>query len=105
VDVFSLGFGPEILGFTGRAGTRWKLAAIPLGGYVKFSSHRAATVSVSAKLRDPSADVEGLSRKLIFEQAAIFGAGPIFSLMLAFAIYVAVFALYGRNEIGIRSRL
>jgi regulator of sigma E protease len=103
VDVFSLGFGPEILGFTGRQGTRWKLAAIPLGGYVKFSGHRAASsASVSAKLRDPSAHVERLSRKLIFERSAIFGAGPIFSFMLAFVIYVAVFALYGRNETGIQ---
>src|SRR5215471_14544414 len=36
VLVFSLGFGPEIAGFTDRLGTRWKLSAIPLGGYVKF---------------------------------------------------------------------
>src|SRR6267143_252929 len=36
VLVFSIGFGPELLGFTDRHGTRWKLAAIPLGGYVKF---------------------------------------------------------------------
>jgi len=36
VQVFSIGFGRELLGFTDRHGTRWKLAAIPLGGYVKF---------------------------------------------------------------------
>ena len=36
VKVFSIGFGPELLGFTDRKGTRWKLAAIPLGGYVRF---------------------------------------------------------------------
>ena len=36
VLVFSLGFGPEIVGFNDRYGTRWKLSAIPLGGYVKF---------------------------------------------------------------------
>src|SRR6202042_45217 len=36
VLVFSLGFGPEIAGFTDRLGTRWKISAIPLGGYVKF---------------------------------------------------------------------
>ena len=34
--VFSIGFGPEIVGFNDRHGTRWKIAAIPLGGYVKF---------------------------------------------------------------------
>src|ERR1700750_1154159 len=36
VLVFSIGFGPELLGFNDRKGTRWKLSAIPLGGYVKF---------------------------------------------------------------------
>src|SRR5688572_33028767 len=36
VLVFSIGFGPELAGFNDRHGTRWKLAAIPLGGYVKF---------------------------------------------------------------------
>ena len=36
VLVFSIGFGPEIVGFNDRYGTRWKISAIPLGGYVKF---------------------------------------------------------------------
>src|ERR1700682_1625889 len=36
VLVFSIGFGPEIIGFYDRYGTRWKIAAVPLGGYVKF---------------------------------------------------------------------
>src|SRR6516164_7891407 len=36
VLVFSIGFGPEIAGFNDRKGTRWKISAIPLGGYVKF---------------------------------------------------------------------
>src|ERR671928_335046 len=36
VLVFSLGFGPELVGFNDRHGTRWKISAIPLGGYVKF---------------------------------------------------------------------
>src|SRR5215210_7940948 len=36
VRIFSVGFGPELFGFNDRHGTRWKLSAIPLGGYVKF---------------------------------------------------------------------
>src|SRR3712207_9150503 len=36
VTAFSVGFGPEIVGRTDRRGTRWKLSAVPLGGYVKF---------------------------------------------------------------------
>ena len=36
VEVFSVGFGPELFGFTDKVGTRWKFSAIPLGGYVKM---------------------------------------------------------------------
>ena len=36
VQAFSIGFGPELVGFNDRRGTRWKLCAIPLGGYVKI---------------------------------------------------------------------
>src|SRR5471032_2233755 len=45
VLVFSLGFGPELIGFNDRHGTRWKIAAVPLGGYVKFfGDENAASV-------------------------------------------------------------
>src|SRR2546429_5794555 len=45
VLVFSIGFGPELFGFNDRHGTRWEIAAIPLGGYVKFfADDNAATV-------------------------------------------------------------
>ena len=36
VEVFSIGFGPEIFGWTDKVGTRWKIGAVPLGGYVKM---------------------------------------------------------------------
>ena len=45
VITFSIGFGPEIVGFNDRYGTRWKLSAVPLGGYVKFfGDENAASV-------------------------------------------------------------
>ena len=43
VNAFSIGFGPELVGFTDSHGTRWKLSAIPLGGYVKFVGDMSAT--------------------------------------------------------------
>ena len=50
VLVFSIGFGPEILGFNDRHGTRWKISAIPLGGYVKFfGDENAASVPDQAR--------------------------------------------------------
>src|SRR5262249_16727043 len=51
VEAFSLGFGPEIYGFDDRRGTRWRLAALPLGGYVKFFGEANGTsVSDEASL-------------------------------------------------------
>src|SRR5262249_56154280 len=42
VLTFSIGFGPEIVGFNDRHGTRWKISALPLGGYVKFFGDEGA---------------------------------------------------------------
>src|SRR6201985_3840600 len=51
VLVFSIGFGPELFGFTDRHGTRWKVSAIPLGGYVKFfGDENAASVPETQRL-------------------------------------------------------
>src|SRR3954454_5440341 len=48
---FSIGFGPELAGFNDRHGTRWKLSAVPLGGYVKFfGDENAASVPDTASL-------------------------------------------------------
>src|SRR3989337_199485 len=51
VLTFSVGFGPEIVGFNDRHGTRWKISAIPLGGYVKFfGDENAASVPEAEQL-------------------------------------------------------
>src|SRR5499433_3579970 len=55
VLVFSIGFGPELVGFNDRHGTRWKISAIPLGGYVKFfGDENAASVPDQAALANMS---------------------------------------------------
>src|SRR5260370_13963485 len=52
IEVFSIGFGPEIFGWWDRAGTRWKFSAIPLGGYVKIFRHSHASSGLPiARLR------------------------------------------------------
>ncbi|MEO1189860.1 MAG: site-2 protease family protein, partial [Pseudomonadota bacterium] len=43
IEKFAVGFGPDVWGFTDRAGTRWAVSAIPLGGYVKFIDDDDAT--------------------------------------------------------------
>ena len=51
-EVFSIGFGPELIGWTDRNGTRWKISAVPLGGYVKFLGDSDAT-SATHRARTP----------------------------------------------------
>src|SRR3984957_1472849 len=48
IEVFSIGFGPELFGWNDRAGTRWKFSAIPLGGYVKMFGDADATSGLPA---------------------------------------------------------
>jgi regulator of sigma E protease len=100
VQAFSIGFGPELVGFNDRNGTRWKLCAIPLGGYVKFVGDMNVTSS--------PADTEGLDqlseaeRKVAFhtqpvwKRAATVFAGPLFNFLLTIAVFTVLFTAYGR---------
>src|SRR5438105_15838265 len=57
VLVFSFGFGPELFGFTDRKGTRWKVSAFPLGGFVKFlGDENAASIPDQSSLAAMSED-------------------------------------------------
>src|ERR1700740_2905824 len=78
IVVFSIGFGPEIVGFNDRHGTRWKLAAIPLGGYVKFfGDDNAASVPDTAALQAMPAREkrESFFHQPVLSRAAIVAAG------------------------------
>ncbi len=98
--VFSIGFGPEIVGFNDRHGTRWKLAAIPLGGYVKFfGDENAASVpdTAAAATMTASQRRQSFIHKNVAQRSAVVAAGPIANFILAIAIFAAVFALYGKQ--------
>ena len=100
VLTFSLGFGPEIAGFNDRHGTRWRLAAVPLGGYVRFfGDEDAASTPDEHKLNQMSAAER---RESFFYQplrwrAAIVAAGPIANFILAILIFSLVFMTFGRQ--------
>ena len=105
VMVFSVGFGPELLGFTDRHGTRWKLAAIPLGGYVKFfGDENAASVPDQSAVASMSAEERRYSffHKPVSQRAAVVAAGPIANFILAIVIFAAVFSIYGRQSSSAR---
>jgi regulator of sigma E protease len=100
VLVFSVGFGPELFGFTDRHGTRWKVAAVPLGGYVKFfGDENAASVPDQSAVAAMTEAERGESffYKPVAQRAAIVAAGPIANFLLAIVIFAGVFALYGKQ--------
>ena len=96
---FSVGFGPELIGFTDRQGTRWKLAAIPLGGYVKFLGDENAA---SVPDREAVAGMSDTERRHAFpsvsvgRRAATVAAGPIANFILAIVIFAGVVYATGR---------
>jgi regulator of sigma E protease len=98
VSAFSIGFGPEIFGFYDRYGTRWKLAWIPLGGYVKFmDDDNAASVpshETIAKM-SPEERVGSFHAKPLWQRAAVVAAGPAANFILAMVIFTFWFWAQG----------
>src|SRR5437016_13877062 len=80
VSTFSLGFGPELFGFNDRHGTHWRVAAFPLGGYVKFhgDANSASTTDEAAVAAMPPGEraVSFVAQK-VWKRAAILAAGPL----------------------------
>ena len=99
VLVFSIGFGPELFGFNDRHGTRWKLSAIPLGGYVKFfGDENAASVPDPVALAAMSEEDRRHSfvHQSVGRRAAIVVAGPVANFLLAVVIFAGLFMVFGK---------
>lgn len=98
-DAFSVGFGKELWGFTDRHGTRWKLSALPLGGYVQFKGDMnpasipdaEAVANASAEERDGS-----FHHAALWKRALIVFAGPAMNILIALAIFAAFFSIFGK---------
>nr|WP_233995764.1 RIP metalloprotease RseP [Erythrobacter sp. SD-21] len=98
-EAFSVGFGKEVWGWTDGRGTRWKLSAIPLGGYVQFKGdmdpasipHPDKIDEASAQERDGSFHHASLGKR-----ALIVFAGPAMNVLVTLAIFASFFAIYGK---------
>jgi len=98
VEVFSIGFGPAITSWRDRVGTVWKLAWLPLGGYVKLhGQERAEDVSDEVKARWMPGKV--FHEKNVGSRAIVVAAGPIANFILAIVLFAGLFATAGRPVI------
>ena len=103
VDVFSIGFGREIVGWNDRAGTRWKLSWIPVGGYVKFSgdADAASTPDREAGRAMSAADrAQTLAAKSVGARALVAAAGPFANFVLAIALLTGLLLYSGHSVIA-----
>jgi regulator of sigma E protease len=97
VEVFSIGFGPEIYGWTNAAGTRWKICAVPLGGYVKMFGENDAPSEEEEETREMTAEERAVSfhYKRLGQRSAIVAAGPIANFLFAILILAGIFSILG----------
>lgn len=105
VDAFSIGFGPELFARVDKYGTRWRIAAIPLGGYVKFHGDaNGASVpdpdSVAAMPAEEYAVT--FAAQPVWKRSAIVFAGPFANFLLAIVIFTGIFNYYGRTVLAPR---
>jgi regulator of sigma E protease len=105
VKTFSIGFGPELLGFTDRTGTRWRISLIPLGGYVRFlgDDSEISTADREAIAAMPAAErARTFAWKGVAARAAIVAAGPVANFILAVAIFTGIFSIFGQQTVSPR---
>ena len=100
-EVFSLGFGPVLWSRTDRHGTRWQIAALPFGGYVKFLGDADAASGKDAETMETlaAADPAALRRTMhgapLWARTATVAAGPAFNFALSVLVFAAIFMFRG----------
>jgi regulator of sigma E protease len=99
VTAFSIGFGPELVGWNDRHGTRWKISAIPLGGYVKFAGDINATSAPDPETlarMTPAERAVSFHHQPVGKRAAIVAAGPVANFLLAILVFAGIAFIGGR---------
>ncbi|WP_128253986.1 RIP metalloprotease RseP [Falsirhodobacter deserti] len=97
-EVFSLGFGPVLFSRTDRRGTRWQVAALPLGGYVRFKGDADAASSrpdASVEALTPEERRQTLPGAPLWARAATVAAGPVFNFIFAIMVFAGVSIVSG----------
>src|SRR5712691_1781754 len=99
IDVFSIGFGPELFGWTDRRGTRWKFSALPLGGYVKMfgDSNIVGLPDGSERAMTPAEAAVSFHHKSLGRRAVVAAGGPFANFLFAVVVLAVLFATYGQQ--------
>jgi regulator of sigma E protease len=100
IDIFSIGFGPEIFGWKDKRGTRWRVSWLPIGGYVKFAgdADAASTPDRAAAQRMSAAEREGvMAFRPVYQRALVAVAGPFANFVLAVLLFTGIFMVAGHT--------
>jgi regulator of sigma E protease len=99
-EAFSIGFGPELFAWVDKRGTRWRVAALPLGGYVRFKGDmNAASMTDPAWLELPAAErAQSFPSKPLWQRAAIVAAGPAINFLFAILILGGFAVVHGESR-------
>ncbi len=102
VEVFSIGFGRELFGFTDRYGTRWKFSLLPLGGFVRMFGQAPNELEGGEKAVAMSSDEKAVSfmHKSVGRRAAIVAAGPAANFIFAIVVLTALYWGFGKQFIS-----
>ncbi|HEY5347678.1 MAG TPA: M50 family metallopeptidase [Rhizomicrobium sp.] len=98
IETFSIGFGRELIGWTAKSGTRWKISMIPLGGYVKFFGDADAASTPdreNARIMRAKDRAQALQFKPLWQRALVVVAGPVANFILALVLLTGFFMAVG----------
>ncbi|WP_420138233.1 RIP metalloprotease RseP [Sphingomonas sp.] len=96
-EMFSIGMGRELFGWTDKRGTRWKVSALPIGGYVKFAGDMgpASTPDPAWLALPPEQRAQTLQAKPVWQRFLVVLAGPVTNFIAAIAIFTLYFGISG----------
>ena len=99
VEVFSVGFGPEVIGWSDKHDTRWRISAIPLGGYVKMYGDADPASATSEGLEQMTPDQKAVSfhYKSVGQRMTIAAAGPAANFIFAIIVLAGLFMVVGQR--------
>jgi regulator of sigma E protease len=95
-ETFSIGFGREVVGWTDKRGTRWKVGWLPLGGYVRFTGDMdPASMGKDLDKLPPELRERSFHAKPVWQRALVVFAGPAANFLLAILIFAGFIAAFG----------